>query len=350
MRVMLTVSVGALMLPAAAAAQTVTTTPAPTTVTTTPAPATPPPATPVPVTPAPTAPPPGVIAPGVTIAGVDVSGLTPAAAEQKLYVAFAPRMGVIVAVARGRRVPINPRTSGYTAGIPRAVAGAMNVGRSQPAGPVDIPVTQRVNMQRLKAVVEYRTRGRRVPARDATTTVKNRRLVVTRSRIGIEVDVDRSAALLAAQMTNRTRGTVTLPLRRLRPQVPTPPDALLVDRDRFRVTALHNGRRYTFPIAVGQPAYPTPTGNFRIVNMQRNPTWYPPDSRWAAGLGPVPPGAGNPLGTRWMGTSAPGIGLHGTPSPGSIGTRASHGCIRMYIRDAERLYELVSVGEPVYIR
>ena len=87
-----------------------------------------------------------------------------------------------------------------------------------------------------------------------------------------------------------------------------------------------------------------------MIQKQKNPTWFPPDSPWAAGLGPVPPGVNNPLGTRWIGTSAPAIGMHGTPSSGSIGSRASHGCIRMYIGDAERLYDLVDIGTPVYIR
>ena len=87
-----------------------------------------------------------------------------------------------------------------------------------------------------------------------------------------------------------------------------------------------------------------------MIQKQVNPTWFPPSSPWAAGLGPVPPGVNNPLGTRWIGTSAPGIGMHGTPMSSSIGTRASHGCIRMYISDVEKLYPLVDIGTPVYIR
>jgi lipoprotein-anchoring transpeptidase ErfK/SrfK len=63
----------------------------------------------------------------------------------------------------------------------------------------------------------------------------------------------------------------------------------------------------------------------------------------------VPPGVSNPLGTRWMGTSAPAIGIHGTPLPGSIGSAASHGCIRMRIPDAEYLYDRVEIGTPVII-
>lgn len=292
----------------------------------------------------------GIIAPGVTIAGIPVQGLTAAQARAQVAAGFAPRLADMVVVARGRRYRLSPRTSGYTALIDRAVKAALNVGRSQPAGPVDIPVTQRVNATRLAQVVRYKTKHRTVPAKNAVTTVVGTRLVTKRSRAGVEVDVPRSVTLLTKRMLTRTTSTVTLPTRRLRPAVSVPPTAILVNRSAFVLTVVHDGRRRTFPIAVGQPAYPTPFGNFHVTDMQRNPTWYPPDSRWAAGLGPVAPGAGNPLGTRWMGTSSPGIGMHGTPSPWSIGTRASHGCIRMYIRDAEALYNLISVGTPVYIR
>ncbi len=105
----------------------------------------------------------------------------------------------------------------------------------------------------------------------------------------------------------------------------------------------------TYPVAVGVSRYPTPKGDFRIINKAYHPTWTPPPSPWAAGLEPVPAGPGNPLGTRWMGLSTPHVGIHGTYASGSIGTAASHGCIRMYIRDVEEIFELVYVGTPVQI-
>jgi lipoprotein-anchoring transpeptidase ErfK/SrfK len=84
--------------------------------------------------------------------------------------------------------------------------------------------------------------------------------------------------------------------------------------------------------------------------MQRDPWWIPPpNSAWAAGEKPIPPGPGNPLGTRWMGLSAPAVGIHGTPDAASIGYSASHGCIRMRVPDAEWLFEHVRVGTPVAI-
>ncbi len=126
---------------------------------------------------------------------------------------------------------------------------------------------------------------------------------------------------------------------------------IVVNLSTFRVSVVRDGKRVvSFKIAHGTARYPTPTGTYRIVNKQSNPTWTPPpDSSWAKGLGPIPPGPGNPLGTRWMGTSAPYVGIHGTPAAYTIGTRASHGCIRMRIPDAEALYEEVSVGMPVTI-
>jgi lipoprotein-anchoring transpeptidase ErfK/SrfK len=107
--------------------------------------------------------------------------------------------------------------------------------------------------------------------------------------------------------------------------------------------------RKTYPVAVGMAAYPTPTGSFQIISKVVNPTWTPPNSDWARGMDPVPPGPGNPLGTRWMGLNSPSIGIHGTYTGSSIGTAASHGCIRMRISDAEELFSRVFVGTPVEI-
>ena len=115
---------------------------------------------------------------------------------------------------------------------------------------------------------------------------------------------------------------------------------------------LYNGTRLVriFPVATGQAAWPTPLGHFQIVVKQRNPWWFPPtQDSWAAGAKPVPPGPGNPLGTRWMGLSAPGVGIHGTSEPWSIGHSESHGCIRMQIASAEWLFNRVRIGTPVFI-
>lgn len=98
-----------------------------------------------------------------------------------------------------------------------------------------------------------------------------------------------------------------------------------------------------FPVAVGKQSTPSPTGSFRIVNRVANPTYY-----HAGKI--VPSGPSNPVGTRWMGLSEHGYGIHGTNAPGSIGKAASHGCIRMARHDLEELFALVEVGDAVEIR
>ncbi|MGH7724136.1 MAG: L,D-transpeptidase [Candidatus Eiseniibacteriota bacterium] len=98
-----------------------------------------------------------------------------------------------------------------------------------------------------------------------------------------------------------------------------------------------------YPVAVGRPDSPTPTGQFRILQKTKDPTWAP------KGRKPVPPGPQNPLGHRWMRISEDGYGIHATNEPGSIGRARSHGCIRMSRSDAEDLFERVTIGTPVEI-
>jgi lipoprotein-anchoring transpeptidase ErfK/SrfK len=95
-----------------------------------------------------------------------------------------------------------------------------------------------------------------------------------------------------------------------------------------------------FQTAVGAPLSPSPTGVYQIVNTIADPTWYTKGKI-------VPPGKCNPLGTRWLGLSRKGYGIHGTNRPGSIGRNASHGCIRMRNREVEELFKMVAVGEKV---
>jgi lipoprotein-anchoring transpeptidase ErfK/SrfK len=95
-----------------------------------------------------------------------------------------------------------------------------------------------------------------------------------------------------------------------------------------------------YEIAVGKPSTPTPEGRFQVINRIPHPIW-------CAGGRAVRPGKANPLGTRWIGLSKKGYGIHGTNEPDSIGKAVSHGCIRMRNRDVEELFELVETGVPV---
>ncbi len=99
----------------------------------------------------------------------------------------------------------------------------------------------------------------------------------------------------------------------------------------------------TFPVAVGAAVSSSPTGEFQIVSRVANPTYYRPGAV-------IPAGKNNPLGTRWLGLSEKGYGIHGTNVPRSIGQAASHGCIRLRNRDMERLFTMLQVGDGVEIR
>lgn len=125
--------------------------------------------------------------------------------------------------------------------------------------------------------------------------------------------------------------------------------SVVIDRSARTLTFLRGDHRVRrFAVAVGMSEYPTPVGSRRVVDKQVDPVWTPPDSPWAAELDTIPAGPGNPLGTRWLGLGG-AIGIHGTYATGSIGTAASHGCIRMTIDDAEWLYEQLAMGSRVRI-
>jgi len=97
-----------------------------------------------------------------------------------------------------------------------------------------------------------------------------------------------------------------------------------------------------FPVAVGADVSPSPAGEFQVVNRLDNPTYYHPGTV-------ILPGAGNPIGTRWIGLNKKGYGIHGTNVPQSIGKAASHGCIRLRNSDVEQLFPLMEVGDTVEI-
>ncbi|MGB3208263.1 MAG: L,D-transpeptidase [Crinalium sp.] len=117
-----------------------------------------------------------------------------------------------------------------------------------------------------------------------------------------------------------------------------------------RKVTLYQGKKAikSYPVAVGKRGWETPTGKFKVMNKVRNPTWISPFT------GAVIPGgtSRNPLGKHWIGFWTNGknwIGFHGTPSTTSIGKAASHGCIRMYNKDVQELFQQVKVGTPVTV-
>jgi lipoprotein-anchoring transpeptidase ErfK/SrfK len=129
------------------------------------------------------------------------------------------------------------------------------------------------------------------------------------------------------------------------------PSYLTLDRGSYTLRLFENLKlAKTYTVAVGQEGLETPEGLYAIEEKEENPTWHVPESSWAGSLAgqDIPPGPSNPIKARWMGIFE-GAGIHGTEETWSLGTAASHGCVRMAIPDVEELYDRVEVGTPIFI-
>jgi lipoprotein-anchoring transpeptidase ErfK/SrfK len=285
-----------------------------------------------------------VIAAGVTIGGIPVGGLTSADAYNAVNQVFSEPLALVV---RRHRLAPQPAQLGASARIGEAVARA---GSAFPGTRIPLPVS--IDRARLRAYVGAVAKRFDVQPVDAQLYLRNLRPSITKPVTGLRLYRKRAEAAIAGALLANKRGPLLLRQQEIPPATTrTNFGPVIVIRRGSNRLYLYRGMRSwrLFPVATGQASYPTPLGRFRIVVKWRNPWWYPPSSSWAKGLKPVPPGPGNPLGTRWMGLSAPGVGIHGTPDAASIGYSASHGCIRMRISDAEWLFRHVRIGTTVFI-
>jgi lipoprotein-anchoring transpeptidase ErfK/SrfK len=285
-----------------------------------------------------------LIADGVTIGGVPVGGLTAEEAYGAVDDAFSRPL--VLLVARRRLEPL-PAQLGASARIGEAVS------RARTAAPgTAIRLAIHVRRGRVRVYVrKVAKRFDRAPL-DAHLFLRNLRPWITKPKAGLVLYRARAERAVAAALAANRHGPLRLRQKAVAPDVTRASfGPVIVIRRGSNRLHLYRGMRAwrVFPVATGQSSYPTPLGRFEIVVKWRNPWWYPPSSPWATGLKPVPPGPGNPLGTRWMGLSAPGVGIHGTPDAASIGYSASHGCIRMRIADAEWLFRRVRIGTTVFI-
>jgi lipoprotein-anchoring transpeptidase ErfK/SrfK len=280
---------------------------------------------------------------GVSIGTTPVGGLTAEQATEYVRTQFS----LPLVLTYGSFMFEAPSDKLAAPSVLRAVQEALV---AQPNTTVPLTVTVR-RLEIRKFVAEVATRFARKPV-DARLFLKKLKPWIAPEKDGREIDRVAGEAAVTSALTAGLRGPISLKPKVLRAKVTRKSfGPVIVIRRSANRLFLYNGMRYlrTFGVATGQSQYPTPLGRFRIVVKWKNPWWYPPDSAWAKDLDPVPPGPSNPLGTRWMGISSPGVGIHGTPEPGSIGYSVSHGCIRMRITDAEWLFEKVPVGTTVFI-
>ncbi len=288
-----------------------------------------------------------VVPKGVEVAGVPVGGLISVSAERELERRFQKPIRLFFG---DRQWSATPRQLGATPSATDAVARAL---RARPGARIGMPVT--IDRRALTRYLARLDKQVATPAADARLVglSPDLRPEVEPGKAGRRVD----RAVMAGRLVRVLRTTYRA-LQLELAVVPVEPKVtaeeigpVVVIRRGSNRLSLYEGEALVreFTVATGSPQYPTPLGGYEIVVKERDPTWNPPASEWAKGAEPIPPGPGNPLGTRWMGISAYAVGIHGTPDAASLGYSASHGCIRMAIPEAEWLFEHVEVGTPVYI-
>ena len=293
---------------------------------------------------------PKLIAPGVTVGGTLVGGLTAAEARTIVQQRFARPLTLVI--GRSTRVVATPQELGATAHLTEAIGLALRVKRPGFIVPLQVDAPQ----ARAERLVARLAKEYRREAVDAQLKINNLKPFATRDVPGRRLREVIATRAIVKQLKTHERAPVQLDFEEIMPKVTSNDlgEAIVIERGSnrlllYKVASTPKLIR-AFRVATGRSEYPTPLGKFEVINKQLNPWWYPPTtSAWAKGKEPVPPGPGNPLGTRWMGISSPYVGIHGTPDASSIGYSASHGCIRMLIPEVEWLFGKVDIGTPVFI-
>jgi lipoprotein-anchoring transpeptidase ErfK/SrfK len=311
-----------------------------------------------------------LIAKGVTVAGVDVGGMRVDEARRVVARQLKEPLEQPIAVARaGKRFRLSAEDAGVKADVVGTVDEALEesregsiftrVSRDVTGGEENAQVPARVSYdeQAIAGLVERVEKGVNRPARDAEVVFPT--LEKVKEQRGLKVRAARLEQRLAQALTvPGVDRRVKAPARILRPKVTQAeladkyPTLLIADRASFKLRyyeRLELVREYT--VAVGAVGFATPAGMYHIQNKAVDPAWSVPNSDWAGELaGTVVPGGvpENPLKERWLGIYD-GAGIHGTDQTYSLGTAASHGCVRMAIPDVIELYDNVPVGAPIYI-
>ena len=311
------------------------------------------------------------IAEGVTIGGVDVGGLDADAAASQVRTNLVTPLDKTVKVKYGdetfeltaKELNVHADVDGM---VDRAIAVSRDgslpsrVWREVSGGEVDEAIRPEVAYDEAEVehfVNHVANNVGRDPV-DASVDPSGGVLVPVASKPGVAVDVDALRRQVEAAIDDPADRTVEPKTEKVKPDVTTAevaekyPTYMVVDRANFTLTLYRNlkeEKQYT--VAIGALGYDTPTGLYHIQNKQVDPVWNVPDSDWAGDLAgtTVPPGPDNPLKARWMGIYD-GAGIHGTTDTGSLGSAASHGCVRMAIPDVIDLYDRVDVGTPIYIQ
>jgi lipoprotein-anchoring transpeptidase ErfK/SrfK len=310
------------------------------------------------------------IADGIRIGGVDVGGMSADQAKSKLHSRLVKPLDKPVTVTYdGTKYVLSADKLQVRADIDGMVDAAVRASRSggfptrvwryTTGGEVDREIAPHITYS-AQAVDDFVTEvGKQVnrPAQDATVSPSPSSLNTVPGEDGTQLLSDKLTSEVRGAIESPRNRVVKAPVQTLKPDVTTDqlaqkyPTYVTVDRGNFTLRLWKNlklAKSYT--IAVGQQGLETPAGTYTIDDKQVNPSWHVPDSAWAGDLAGkvIPPGPQDPLKARWMGFYN-GAGIHGTDDVGSLGTAASHGCVRMAIPDVIALYDQVPLGTPIYI-
>lgn len=315
----------------------------------------------------------GIVSNGVTVAGHDLTGMTEAEARATIEQAVSTPMLRPVTVTGDKKtwtldpkgiVTIDADSMISAAYSPKRTATLLERLHSQLTGKplrVDVKPVYTVDSAAIKSfVARAASKVDRDPV-DSVRTIVGYAFKITPSAYGAKVDRKGAVARISkglsaeAALSSADR-VVTLPVGVLRPTV-VPASfktAIIVSLSECRIR-LYDGAKLvkSYPCAPGQPAYPTPRGDFHIVSKQVDAPWINPGTAWAASMpSMISGGPDNPMGDRKIGIDYPGVFMHGIPPGefGSIGTHASHACMRMFPSDVHDLFGRVHIGDPVFIR
>ena len=311
----------------------------------------------------------GKIAEGVNVATVDVGGLTAAQAKSRLQAEYLePLQQPVVVVRRGKEYKLSAKEAKIDADLDTAVAQAVKVSESDAFSSawrtvsgskvdktIDVPV-ESSDAAVLRFVDRVRRGVDRAP-KEATLTFDHDRPVLKGSQTGMAVNRAKLRQEVTEALDQPTRTPMLVPVSTVQPKETesklkkTHGTIITVDRGEHTLRLYKNFKlSKTYKVAVGMQGLDTPAGTYTINDKQVNPSWHVPMSAWAGSLAGtvVPPGPSNPIKARWMGFFD-GAGIHGTSDRGSIGSNASHGCVRMLEEDVIDLYDRVPLGATINV-
>jgi lipoprotein-anchoring transpeptidase ErfK/SrfK len=311
------------------------------------------------------------IAKGVQVAGVDIGGLKPDQARAKLRSELVePLAQPVVVKYKHKRFTLTPHRSHVAINVDEMVDQALQRSRegsiftrtyrNLTGGKVKADLEPDISYSKVSVTHLVHRVAKRLnrEAQDAKVTFTGDSVGEVKGHKGLSVRTNQlQQAVETAITTPNAAHTLRIPTQHTKPKVSTSelakkyPTVITIDRGSFRLKLWKALKlQKTYPVAVGQAGLETPAGLYDINDKQVNPSWHVPNSAWAGDLAgqTIPPGPADPIKARWMGIYA-GAGIHGTEDTGSLGSAASHGCIRMAIPDVIELYDKVPMGTPVYI-